>query len=57
MGTIMECDICGDDLSKTGPLGKVTCQKCGLTPMCEKCSEIHKFENKCLKETSGDDRP
>jgi hypothetical protein len=44
----MECDICGDDLSKAGPLGKVTCQKCGLTPMCEKCSEIHKFENKCV---------
>jgi hypothetical protein len=41
------CEICGDDLAKAGPLGKVTCQKC-LTPMCEKCSEIHKFENKCV---------
>ena len=37
----MECDICGEELDEAGPLGKVTCSKCGLTPMCEQCARIH----------------
>lgn len=38
----MECDICGESLDNAGPLGKVTCEKCGLVPMCERCTSIHK---------------
>ena len=37
----MECDICGEALDDAGPLGKVTCDKCGLVPMCERCASIH----------------
>lgn len=35
------CDICGEDLSKLGPLGRVSCEKCGLHPICTHCINIH----------------
>lgn len=45
-----ECDICGEDLSGYGPLGSEKCVKCGLEPLCEKCHDIHKEENKTRPE-------
>lgn len=44
-----ECDICGEDLSELGP-GQTHTASDGLSPLCEKCKEIHEYELKKRKD-------
>jgi len=41
----VECDICGDDLSDRGPLGKTKCKKCNTEPICTYCINVHNCES------------